>query len=142
MGEPDALYLNDGKGNFAPVSWTDGRFLDEAGRPLKGEPYDMGLSVLFHDINGDGTPDIYVCNDFQTPDRIWINDGTGKFRALPDLALRSTSHFSIHDLADLRRRWIASANLCHPQPMLATVHVADEEVIEPVAVDVGEVHTH
>ena len=104
MGEPDALYLNDGKGNFAPVSWTDGRFLNDTGQPLKSEPYDMGLSVLFRDINGDGAPDIYVCNDFQTPDRIWINDGTGKFRALPDLALRSTSHFSMGvDFADIDR---------------------------------------
>jgi enediyne biosynthesis protein E4 len=104
LGEPDALYLNDGKGNFAPVLWTDGRFLNEAGQPLKAELYDMGLSVLFRDINGDGAPDIYVCNDFQTPDRIWINDGSGRFRALPDLALRSTCHFSMGvDFADIDR---------------------------------------
>ena len=104
MGEPDALYLNDGRGKFTPVSWTDGRFLDDTGQPLRSEPYDMGLSVLFRDINGDGAPDIYVCNDFQTPDRIWINDGAGKFRALPDLALRSTCHFSMGvDFADIDR---------------------------------------
>ena len=104
LGEPDALYLNDGKGNFAPASWTDGRFLDVTGQPLKSEPYDMGLSVLFRDINGDGAPDMYVCNDFQTPDRIWINDGVGKFRALPELALRSTCHFSMGvDFADIDR---------------------------------------
>jgi len=64
----------------------------------------MGLSVMFRDINGDGAPDIYVCNDFQSPDRIWINDGRGRFRALPDLAVRKTSHFSMGvDFADIDR---------------------------------------
>src|SRR5262249_49689262 len=28
-GEVHVLYLNDGQGNFTPVSWTDGSFLDE-----------------------------------------------------------------------------------------------------------------
>ncbi len=104
LGEPDVLYLNDGKGVFTPVSWTDGTFLNEDGTPLKSAPWDMGLSVMFRDINGDGHPDIYVCNDFQTPDRIWINDGRGRFRALPDLAVRTTCHFSMGvDFADIDR---------------------------------------
>ncbi len=104
LGEPDALYLNDGKGHFTAVPWTAGAFLNEQGQPLKVEPMDMGLSVMFRDINGDGAPDIYVCNDFQTPDRIWINDGKGRFRALPDLALRVTPHFSMGvDFADIDR---------------------------------------
>jgi hypothetical protein len=91
LGEPDVLYLNDGKGIFTPVSWTDGTFLNEHGQPLQAEPADMGLSVMFRDINGDGAPDLYVCNDFQTPDRIWINDGKGHFRAMPDRAVRNLS---------------------------------------------------
>jgi hypothetical protein len=104
LGEPDVLYLNDGKGRFSAVPWTGGAFLREDGTPLKTEPWDMGLSVLFHDLNGDRAPDIYVCNDFQTPDRIWINDGRGHFRALPDLALRVTPHFSMGiDFADIDR---------------------------------------
>jgi hypothetical protein len=104
LGEPHTLYLNNGKGNFAPVSWTDGTFRNEHGQPLKTEPADMGLSVMFRDINNDGSPDIYVCNDFQTPDRIWVNDGKGHFRALPDLAVRKTSHFSMGvDFADIDR---------------------------------------
>ncbi len=104
LGEPHALYLNDGKGRFTPVSWTDGTFRTEEGRPLAAEPYDLGLSVMFRDINGDGFPDIYVCNDFETPDRIWINDGHGHFQALPDLAVRATPHFSMGvDFADIDR---------------------------------------
>jgi hypothetical protein len=64
----------------------------------------MGLSVQFRDLNGDGAPDIYVCNDFHTPDRIWMNDGKGHFRALTPEALSLTSHFSMTmDSADINR---------------------------------------
>src|SRR5437667_190767 len=103
-GEPDILYLNDGKGHFTPQSWTDGTFLDEDGKPLSGPPKDWGLSVMFRDMTGDGAPDIYVCNDFWSPDRIWINDRKGKFRAIARMALRSTSTFSMGvDFADINR---------------------------------------
>ncbi|MBU6400413.1 MAG: VCBS repeat-containing protein [Verrucomicrobia bacterium] len=103
-GEADAVYRNDGRGHFTPVSFTDGTFVDEDGQPLKEPPYDWGLSVMCRDLNGDGLPDIYVCNDFQSPDRIWINRGHGRFRALPWLAMRHTSLFSMGmDVGDLNR---------------------------------------
>lgn len=93
-GEPDFFYLNDGNGNFPLVPWEEGRFKDSNGKPLP-EPRDWGLSVLFRDLNHDGAPDLYVCNDFDSEDRIWMNDGHGNFRALPSLALRQTSLFSM-----------------------------------------------
>ena len=103
-GEPDQLYLNDGRGRFAPVSWTGGRFRTEAGEPLSGPPLDWGLAAMFRDINGDGFPDLYVCNDFWTPDRVWLNDGKGRFQAAAALALRNTSASSMGvDFADLDR---------------------------------------
>ncbi|HEV8544033.1 MAG TPA: FG-GAP-like repeat-containing protein [Verrucomicrobiae bacterium] len=101
-GEPDALYLNDGSGHFHEAGWRNGTFLDESGQPLKGPPLDWGLTATFRDLNGDGAPDIYVCNDFWTPDRIWLNDGKGHFRAAPALAFRQTSDSSMGvDIADL-----------------------------------------
>ncbi|PYK98484.1 MAG: hypothetical protein DME19_12365, partial [Verrucomicrobia bacterium] len=104
FGEPDVLYLNDGGGHFQQRPFTDGSFLDEDGLPLSDPPRDWGLAVQFHDLNGDGAPDIYVCNDLFTPDRIWVNDGQGKFRALARLALRNTSTFSMGvDFADIDR---------------------------------------
>jgi enediyne biosynthesis protein E4 len=104
LGEPDALYLNDGTGKFKAVSWTDGSFLDEDGKGLKEAPWDQGLSAMFRDVNGDRAPDLYVCNDAFTPDRFWINDGKGKFRAMHRLKWRSTSHFSMGvDFADFDR---------------------------------------
>jgi len=63
-GEVDALFLNDGQGHFSPVSFTIGSFLDEDGHPLSTPPHDWGLSAMFRDLNGDGFPDLYVCNDF------------------------------------------------------------------------------
>ncbi len=104
LGEPDVLYLNDGHGQFSPVPWTNGAFLDEAGQPLKHAPPELGLSAMFRDINGDGAPDLYVCNDYEAPDRFWINNGKGQFRALPKLAMRSGSRFSMSvDFADINR---------------------------------------
>ena len=104
VGEPDVLYRNQGGTNLIPVSFTDGSFSDEDGKPLAEPPYDWGLSVMFRDINGDSLPDLYVCNDFQSPDRIWINQGAGKFRAIPRLALRKTSRYSMGiDFADINR---------------------------------------
>src|SRR5262249_14471476 len=104
LGEVDALYLNRGGTNFSLVPFTRGAFLEEDGTPLKSEPFDWGLSAMFRDINDDGLPDLYVCNDFQIPDRIWINQGGGRFRAIPRLALRKTSMFSMGvDFADINR---------------------------------------
>lgn len=103
-GEADALFLNDGAGRFTPVSFTNGAFLDEKGLPLVKPPFDWGLSVMFRDLNGDGAPDIYVCNDFKSVDRIWINDGKGHFRAIAPLAVRQTSLSSMGvDFADINR---------------------------------------
>lgn len=104
QGEPDVLYLNDGEGKFTPLSFTGGSFLDEDGAPLREPPRDWGLAVQFHDLNGDSAPDLYVCNDLHTPDRIWINDGRGRFRAIADEAIRCTSVFSMGvDIADVNR---------------------------------------
>jgi len=105
LGERDFLYLNDGTGKFAPVSWTAGSFLDEDGRPLTTPPRDWGLSVLFRDINQDGTPDLYLCNDFfQSLDRVWINQNSRGFRAVARGAFPNMSLSSMGvDVADINR---------------------------------------
>jgi len=103
-GEPDQLYLNDGRGKFTPVLWTGGRFRTEDGGPLTEPPLDWGLSAMFRDVNEDGFPDLYVCNDFWTPDRLWLNDGKGRFRAAPRLAMRNMCASSMGvDFADIDR---------------------------------------
>jgi enediyne biosynthesis protein E4 len=39
----------------------------------------FGLSASIADINADGWPDIYVANDFNKPDFLFINNGNGTF---------------------------------------------------------------
>jgi len=40
-------FLNDGAGHFTPISWTNGVFLDETGKPLPEPPVDMvGKMIL------------------------------------------------------------------------------------------------
>ena len=104
LGEPDVLYRNLGGGRFEPVSWTGGDFRDENGLRLVQPPRDWGLSAMFRDLNGDGFPDLYVCNDFSSPDRVWLNNGKGQFQAAPSIALRKTSWASMAvDFADINR---------------------------------------
>ena len=102
LGVPDAVYRGDGRGHFRPVVWTDGTFRTAEGQPLGKAPRGLGLAAAFRDLNGDGVPDLYVCNDLQTPDHIWMSDGQGHLRALPDLAMRTTCFASMAvDFADL-----------------------------------------
>ncbi|HEY5913328.1 MAG TPA: VCBS repeat-containing protein [Verrucomicrobiae bacterium] len=103
-GQPDQLFLNEGAGHFKLASWTDGSFLDETGKPLAEQPLDWGLTATFRDVNDDQAPDLYVCNDYWTPDHFWINDGHGHFRAIAQPAMRKMSASSMSvDFADIDR---------------------------------------
>lgn len=104
LGEEDYFYLNDGKGNFQPQSFTGGMFLDTEGNKYPKAPLDQGLCVTFRDINGDLAPDLYICNDSFTTDKFFINDGMGTFREIDTLAFRKTPFFSMGaDFADVDR---------------------------------------
>jgi hypothetical protein len=140
FGEPDAFYLNDGRADFMVVSWTGGAFLDEDGRPLSRPPYDWSLSVLLRDFNGDGAPDLYTCSDFSPPDRFWLNDGRGRFRLAPRLALRTTSMFSMGlDVADVNRDGLDDvfvSDMLSRSHLRRMVQVGD---LVPVVLEVGRV---
>ena len=99
-GTPDSLLLNDGHGNLAPVKLSE-RFRGRGASGMRQED-DWGLCGQFRDVDGDGDPDLYVCNDFDSPDRFWINDGRGHFdEALPE-TLRRTSNFCMGvDFSDI-----------------------------------------
>ena len=102
--ERDLFYLNDGAGHFASTPVAGPRFRDEAGKPLAEAPDFFTLAARFHDLNGDGAPDLYVCNDFEDPDQIWLNDGRGAFRLIARLAIRETSNTCMSvDFSDINR---------------------------------------
>ena len=102
--EVDLFYLNDGRGHFSRVPVAGPRFSGEDGKPLAQEPDFFTLAARFYDVNGDGAPDLYVCNDFEDPDQFWLNDGKGNFRLVSSLAMRETSNTCMSvDFADVNR---------------------------------------
>ncbi|HVE36521.1 MAG TPA: CRTAC1 family protein, partial [Gemmatimonadaceae bacterium] len=102
--DPDLFFINDGSGHFTRTPISGARFLDEDGKPLAQEPDYFTLAARFYDVNGDGAPDLYVCNDFEDPDQFWINDGKGNFRMASWGALRQTSNTCMSvDFADINR---------------------------------------
>ncbi len=102
--EPDLFFLNDGAGHFTRTPVMGARFRDERGAPLAAEPDYFTLAARFYDVNGDGAPDLYVCNDLEDPDQFWLNDGTGNFTLAPPLALRVTSNTCMSvDFGDVNR---------------------------------------
>ena len=101
MAEEDEILINNGKGVFKRESITDGRFIFNSSHT---DVKDWGLMARFQDIDLDGDPDLYVCNDFESPDRFYINDGTGIFKVVSPLTIRSSSNSSMAiDFSDLER---------------------------------------
>ena len=104
FGEVDQFYFNDGKGNFNLIDITKENFYSVDGSPIDSHLRDWGLVAQFRDMNNDGHPDIYICNDFESPDRIWINNGDGSFREIEKTAVRHTSNSSMSvDFSDLNK---------------------------------------
>ncbi|MGQ0650640.1 MAG: FG-GAP-like repeat-containing protein [Gemmatimonadaceae bacterium] len=102
--ERDLFYLNDGTGHFEAQALAGPRWRDEDGTPLGEAPDYFSLAARFYDVNGDGAPDLYVCNDFEDPDQFWLNDRTGGFQLVPRLAVRATSNTCMSvDFADVNR---------------------------------------
>ncbi|UCG28953.1 MAG: VCBS repeat-containing protein, partial [Bacteroidales bacterium] len=65
----DDLYRNNGDGTFSNVTL-------EAGIIYEG----FGLGLALGDINKDGYPDIYISNDYNSNDLLYINQCNGTFK--------------------------------------------------------------
>ncbi|MCJ8167189.1 VCBS repeat-containing protein [Pontibacter sp. E15-1] len=86
------LFRND-KGHFQDIT-------KEAGIQSSSLSYGLGAGVA--DINGDGWPDIYVSNDYDIPDFLYINNRNGTFTDQLKTGMGHTSHFSMgNDVADI-----------------------------------------
>ncbi|GAA3516523.1 VCBS repeat-containing protein [Aquimarina addita] len=87
--ETDKLYRNDGS-RFTDVTNASGL-----------RSFGLSLSATIGDVNNDGWPDIYVSNDFSTPDYFFINNQDGTFKESLKLATRNTSFYGMGtDIAD------------------------------------------
>lgn len=88
----DKFFRND-NGKFTDVS-------EEAG--IAGSPLGFGLSASIGDVNGDGYPDIYVCNDYLERDYLYINNGDGTFTDELKSKMGHISNYSMgSDIADI-----------------------------------------
>ncbi|MEP2023913.1 MAG: VCBS repeat-containing protein [Reichenbachiella sp.] len=87
----DHLWVNDGNGYF-----TDGTV--DAGLLNFG----LAVGVIATDFNNDNLTDLYVSNDFNTPDNFYFNNGDGTFT---DLIKETTQHTAFYgmgvDAADI-----------------------------------------
>ena len=87
--ETDKLYQNQ-----------DGRFTDVA-EQAGLRTFGLSLSATVGDLNADGWPDLYVSNDFSTPDYLFINNQDGTFSEQVRNLTRNTSFYGMGvDIAD------------------------------------------
>jgi len=87
--ESDRLFRNDGN-TFTDVT-------DEAGLRSFG----LTLSATVGDVNNDNWPDIYISNDFSTPDYLFINNKNGTFTEQIKNTTKQTAFYGMGvDIAD------------------------------------------
>ena len=90
LKDSDRLYRNDG-GHFTDVTI-------EAGVSSFG----LSLGLVTSDVNNDGYADIFISNDFQSPDFLFINNQDGTFTDQIQTSLQQTSFFGMGaDIADI-----------------------------------------
>lgn len=90
-GRPDRLFHNNGNGYFTEVTQAAG---------ISGGTF--GHSATWIDFDGDGWPDLYSCNDFSGPDRLFRNNRDGTFTNVLDPVVPHTPYSSMgSDLGDI-----------------------------------------
>ena len=90
LKDSDHLYRNNGDGTFTDVTTGSGLL-----------SFGLSLSATICDLNKDGFKDIYISNDFTSPDYFFFNNGNGTFTDRTREVIRQTSFFGMgSDIAD------------------------------------------
>ena len=85
------LFCNNGNGSFSDVSKQSG--------VLKPG---YANSMVATDVNKDGWTDIYLCNDYEAPDRLYLNQGDGTFEDVLPQQMNHISYYAMGvDAADV-----------------------------------------
>ncbi len=118
---PKSLPILDEKGNREMMQTNDpliglrlfqqinGKFKDVTRQTgINGSTLSYGLGLAVSDLNNDGWPDVYICNDYSVPDFLYINNQDGTFTNRIHEYLRHTSLSSMgNDAADINNDgWI------------------------------------
>ncbi|MCH8329972.1 MAG: VCBS repeat-containing protein [Bacteroidetes bacterium] len=91
IDESDRLFRNDGEQGFSDVTREAGLL-----------NYGFTLGVIASDLNNDGFIDLYISNDYEEPDLLYINNGNGTFTNKILGAMGHISHFGMGvDVADI-----------------------------------------
>ncbi|AUP79366.1 FG-GAP-like repeat-containing protein [Flavivirga eckloniae] len=78
------LYKNNGDGTFTDVTTAAGV-----------QRFGLTLGIVASDFNNDGFKDLYLSNDFNVPDYLYLNNGDGTFNEVSNKAARHTSMFGM-----------------------------------------------
>jgi hypothetical protein len=112
-GQRDYLFRNNRDGTFTNVT-------DAAG--IAGES--SGHSVTWWDYNADGWPDIYVANDFGTPDCLYRNNRDGTFtNVISDVVPHMPYYAMGSDLGDVNNDGLFDLFVADMAP---TTHAKDQ----------------
>ncbi|MBO0323633.1 VCBS repeat-containing protein [Muricauda sp. CAU 1633] len=79
----------------------DGKFIDKT-KESGLSNFGLTISSSITDFNNDGFQDIYLCNDFGSPDYLYLNNGDKTFREVSAQATNHTAMYSMgSDIVDL-----------------------------------------
>ncbi|NMH88349.1 VCBS repeat-containing protein [Flavivirga algicola] len=88
--ESDILFRNNGNGSFTDVTIESGIL-----------NFGLSLSATVADFNNDGWKDIYVSNDFDSADYLYINNKNGTFTETAGSTVNHTAQYGMGaDIAD------------------------------------------
>ncbi|MCF7567977.1 VCBS repeat-containing protein [Sabulilitoribacter arenilitoris] len=88
--QSNTLYRNNGDNTFTNVTEASGLL-----------SFGLSLSAAIGDYNSDGWQDIYVSNDFASPDNFYFNNGDGTFTDQIKKTINQTAFFGMgSDVAD------------------------------------------
>lgn len=107
MGKNGSLLVDE----YAPRLYEnrEGIFYDVS---VQAKILDPGFAnaVSVADLNKDGYPDMIVANDFEAPDKYYMNNGDGTFKNIANSSFEHTSYYSMGiDVADINNDLLLDA---------------------------------